>query len=153
MKCLCWVHFLFSMHTSNNKVWPQADRVMALVRGDRQCNFGFLLSLARTLGLKQNVCCVTTSISGLLSAVAVISLVWQTPLLKSPKSECCWQSGGRVAMHFYVWQHVQLWGNGCTRYLLTQYWVNFRVKAEERQQKLTQRTNNRSSQSKHECTF
>ena len=31
----------------------------------------------------------------------------------------------RVTLRLYAWQVVQVYGNGCTRYLLTQHWVNF----------------------------
>ena len=27
----------------------------------------------------------------------------------------------RVTLHLYVWQQVRMWGNGCTRYLLTKH--------------------------------
>ena len=30
----------------------------------------------------------------------------------------------RVILHLYVWQYVQVWENDCTRYLLTQHWMN-----------------------------
>ena len=39
-----------------------------------------------------------------------------------------------VTLHLYVGQYVQVQGNGCTLYLLTQRWVNLRALAEERQQ-------------------
>ena len=38
----------------------------------------------------------------------------------------------RITLHLYVWQYEQVWGNGCTRYLLTQLWMNLRVLAEAR---------------------
>ena len=52
-----------------------------------------ILSVARRLALKQNVCSVENSVSGLLSAI-VIFTIRQTPSLKSPKSECSCRSGG-----------------------------------------------------------
>ena len=44
----------------------------------------------------------------------------------------------RVTLHLYVQQYVHVLGNGCTRYLLTQHWVNFKVLAEERSQRKKQ---------------
>ena len=38
----------------------------------------------------------------------------------------------RVTLHLYVQQYVHVLGNGCTRYFLTQHWVNLKVLAEER---------------------
>ena len=48
-------------------------------------NIGILLHSARMLGLKQNVCCITGCMSGLLSAI-VIFMIWQTPWFWSPWS-------------------------------------------------------------------
>lgn len=63
---------------------------------------GILLSLARTLGLKQNVCCFSRFMSGLLSPVAIFTM-GSTPFSKSPVivqlSE--WQ----VTVHLYVRQY------------------------------------------------
>ena len=34
----------------------------------------------------------------------------------------------QVTLHLYVWQFVQVWGNSCTCYLLTQHcWVNLKA--------------------------
>ena len=60
--------------------------------------------------------------SKLLSA-AVICRTRQAAGLKSPKSECScreWRVTHNVcgvALHLYVGQHVQVWGNGCTQCL------------------------------------
>ena len=61
------------------------------------------LSLARMLGLCQNVCCSKSTLSGLLSAV-VIFTAWQTPSLNSLKSECSCLSGRYTCMHGSIYK-------------------------------------------------
>ena len=52
--------------------------------------------------------------------------VTETLKVRMPLPE--WQ----VRLRLYVRQYGQVWGNGCTRYFLTQQWMNFKVLAEER---------------------
>ena len=69
---------------------------------------------------------VVCLMSGLLSATVklhdVTNSVTEIPEVGVQLSE--WQ----VTVHFYVWQYVDVGGgDGCTRYSLTQHWMNLRV--------------------------
>ena len=71
-------------------------------------------------------------------------------ILEAPKSGCSSWNGGLVSfwismscqpyweglltLHLYVWHIVQLWGNGCTHYRLTQHGVSLQVFAEAHSQ-------------------
>ena len=64
--------------------------------------------LARMVALsKMSVCCIKSSLSGLHSAITLF-LTWQTPILKSMKSECsCWSVWWHcVCMHDCVYACV-----------------------------------------------
>ena len=63
-----------------------------------------LLSPASTLGLKQNICGVQSSMPGLLSAI-VTFMTWQTQFLKSSVS---WGATAANVLHLHnTWQYVQ----------------------------------------------
>ena len=66
--------------------------------------------------------------AGLISAL-VILMTGQTPLLKSLKSAA--RVVGNTAL-VRMTVYIQVCGNGCTRYLLTQRRMNVRVLAEAR---------------------
>ena len=38
-----------------------------------------------------------------------------------------WRGCGNMALDLHVWQHAQVWGSGCTCYLLTQHRMNLLV--------------------------
>ena len=38
--------------------------------------------------------------------------------------------------------YIQVWGNGCTRYLLTQHWVNLGILPQEHQQATDKHSHN-----------
>ena len=48
------------------------------------------------------------------------------------------QPGWRLSLHLYVCQHVQVLGNGSTRYLLTQHWANLKSRSWGRLPKQTE---------------
>ena len=66
---------------------------------------------------------ITLSYSNFLDLTNSIT---DTPDIEAQLLE--WQ----VTLHLYAGQHVQVWGNGCTCYFLTQHWGNLRDPAEER---------------------
>ena len=77
-----------------------------------QPNYCCQLPLARTLRLKQNICCVESPVSGSLSST-VIFMAWLTPWLKSPKLEwsCHSSAMGQTAfVYMYVGQYVEVPG-------------------------------------------
>ena len=47
-----------------------------------------------------------------------------------------------VTLCLHAWQYVQVWGNGCKHYLLTQHMVQLSGLAEERQQTSLQTNKN-----------
>ena len=53
-------------------------------------------------------------------------------VIKNPQSlsAAAAEVTGNTAL-VHVQQYVQVWGNGCTHYLLTQHWENLKVSAEE----------------------
>ena len=47
-----------------------------------------------------------------------------------------------VTLHLYVWQFIQVWGNGCKRYRLTKLWVNLNLSWATLTNKLLNNNNN-----------
>ena len=80
-------------------------------------------------GLKQNVCCVKSSMPGLLIALAILMMYklhfWN---LRS-RSAAAGVAGNSAVVCVTV--YIQMWENSRTRYFLIQYGVNIRVLAEE----------------------
>ena len=86
---------------------------------EKRLVFSFKKNVGGGGGLKQNICCVKSSMSWLLS-MTTIFMTWQTPGLKSLKSDgSCWSGEKPAVVHTPVCTGVGKWG--CTRYLLTQH--------------------------------
>ena len=91
---------------------------------------GILLALARMLGLRQNVCCIeefhvriTFSYSNLHDMTNSITEISES------QSAAARVTGNTSLVCMAV--YIQVWGNACTHYLLTQHWVNLKVLDEE----------------------
>ena len=87
-----------------------------------------LLSPATILGLTQNVCyevCVRCTFSYSNLHDMAVNSITEIPEVGVQLPE--WWA----TLHLYVGQCVQVWGNSCTYYLLTQPWVDVRVLFEE----------------------
>ena len=69
---------------------------------------GILLALARTSGLRQNVCHIKNPMSWLLSATEIF-MIWQHFSTKIPKVRVQLPEWW-IMLHLYVWQCVQVWG-------------------------------------------
>ena len=88
----CLALLLRSSHSvgKQQQQQQQLQNLAASIRGYWHCHYWHLI--ARTSGLKQNVCCVKSPVSELLSATAIF-MTWQNSLLKCPKCECSCYSG------------------------------------------------------------
>ena len=102
----------------------------ALIRGYWQCHCWYLTGSSWNVRVKAKCyyhyyskmfVVLKSPTPGLLSATVTFT-TWQTPWLKF--SVGMQQPKWEATLHFYVWLYVQVWGNGCTPYLLTQHCVN-----------------------------
>ena len=87
--------------------------------------------LPRTLGLKQNVALrIERPVSGSLSVALVLSWrdrhhYWNPRKSMRQCQNSWWVTVPlRYKLYVYIWQYVQMLGNSCTRFYLTQHWLN-----------------------------